>query len=984
MTKQRLKINIHWRIQMVKVPPKVKEVKGYDELRRLRNHLRDDYKTLKCKTGSKVKGSASLINEYLKRERLTESQKKELYESIINNNTAVMELHDFGEHAPLVSIIIINRNGLNHLKRLFHDFSANIQYPNYEILVVDNASTDKSVQFLEELSDNLPLRIIANKENESFSKANNHAAEAAKGEYLLLLNNDVEPTYGWLNQMMLTALRSKDTGAVGAKLVYPDCSKSRHNRKNSFKVQHGGVAFKEEEGFIKPYNMCNGETFEAEENDKVRAAVTAAALLVEKDKYFKVGGLDEGYLYGYEDVDLCLKLLKEGYKNIYSPKTLLFHYEFGTQEKNKGHEVKERRLSNKSLFMEKWNKWLRRELLMDKLNCNYLFSEKPLKIAFAVTETGENSTAGDYFTALSLGDSLKKFGWEISFLSRKGSEDWYEVDEDVDVVISLLDAYDIRKIQSNNNLLIKMAWPRNWLSRWISNPDFMDYDIVMAPSEIGCNYIMERTGKKTFLLPLATDPTMFNNTIPVNEALKCDYCFTGSYWDDPREIIDMLDPESLPYKFNLYGKNWENFEKFKDYHQGFVNYQKMPEIYRSTKIVVDDANRVTKEYGSVNSRVYDALASGVLVITNGELGANETFNGSLPVYRSKKELNSLLEHYLSHDEERTLKIKELQDFVLSNHTYDHRARTIRDILENYVLETKIAIKIPSPNWEVVQEWGDYHMALGLKKELEKIGCSVILQVLPEWDSDGDARCDAVIVLRGLSRYEPKKHHFNIMWNISHPDDVSVDEYNLYDHVFIASEPWAQKIAGEVDVPVGTMLQCTDPELFHPDPDEKYKYDLLFVGNSRKVYRKIIKDLLPTDYDLAVYGTNWKGLIPDQYIKGEHIPNKELRKAYSSCKILLNDHWDDMRNKGFVSNRLFDGFASGAFIVSDRVEGAESVFGDALVTYQTPEELHELIDHYSKNDDERSRKAETGQNKIINECTFQKRAETILDVLNRNL
>ena len=961
---------------MVKVPPKVKELKGYDELRRLRNHLRDDCKTLKCKTGSKVKSGASKLKEFIERERLTESQKKELYESIINRNTSNIDLQDFGKDAPLLSIIIINRDGMKHLERLFCDFMKNVQYPNYEILVVDNASTDKSIELLKELSDDLPLKIIENKENESFSRANNKAAEIAEGEYLLLLNNDVEPTYGWLNQMMQTALKSRDIGAVGAKLVYPDCSKSRHNKNSSFKVQHRGIAFMEEDGFIKPYNMGNRATFETEEKEEeARAAVTAAALLIEKTKYFEVGGLDEGYVYGYEDVDLCLKLLKKGYKNIYSPKTLLFHYEFGTQEKSKNKEVMERRLKNKWLFMEKWNKWLRRELLMDKLNCNRLFSETPLKIAFAVTETGENSSAGDYFTALSLGESLKKFGWKISFLSRRGSKDWYDVDDDVDVVISLLDAYDIRKIQSNNNLLIKVAWPRNWLSRWISNPDFVDYDIVMAPSEIGCSYIRERTGKNVFLLPLATDPNMFNSSVPANETLKCDYCFTGSYWDDQREIIDMLDPESLPYKFNLYGKNWENFEKFKGYHQGFVNYQKMPEIYSSTKIVVDDANRVTKEYGSVNSRVYDALASGVLVMTNGELGAKGTFHGNLPVYRSKEELNNLLEHYLSNEDARNDKIKELQEFVLSHHTYDHRAQTIRDVIERYILETKIAIKIPAPNWEVVQEWGDYHMALGLKKEMERKGCNVVLQVLPEWDGNGDARCDAVIALRGLSRYTPKKQHFNIMWNISHPDDVSVEEYNQYDHVFIASETWAKKVAGEVDVPVEPLMQCTDPELFYPDPDDNYKHDLLFVGNSRKVYRKIIKDLLPTDYDLAVYGTNWKGIIPDKYIKGEHIPNKELRKAYSSCKILLNDHWDDMREKGFISNRLFDGFASGAFIISDKINGAESVFGDALVTYETAEELHELINHYINSESKRNEKIGEARKKILNEYVFKEIARS---------
>jgi GT2 family glycosyltransferase/spore maturation protein CgeB len=966
---------------MVNVPPKVKETKGYDELRRLKNHLRDDYKSLKCKTGSKVKTNASRIRDYLERERLTESQKKEIYESIVNNNASLTDLNDFSDDSPLVSIIIINRNGLKHLRRLFRNFKENVQYPNYEILVVDNASKDRSIAFLEDISDDLPMKVIKNMDNESFSCANNRAAELAEGKYLLLLNNDVEPTYGWLNQMMYTALNSEDTGAVGAKLVYPDCSQSRLNKNKSFKVQHRGIAFREEEGFIKPYNMSNGKGFEAEGNDEPRAAVTAAALLVEKEKYFHVGGMDEGYIYGYEDVDLCLKLLNEGYMNLYCPKALLFHYEFGTQEKNKNNDVRERRLNNKKLFMEKWNKWLRKKLLMDKMNCDLLFSEKPLKVAFAVTETGENTSAGDYFTARALGDSLKKFGWEISFLSRRGSEDWYDVGGDVDVVISLLDAYNTRKIRTPNNLLIKVAWPRNWLSRWVSNPDFADYDIVMAPSETACSYIKEKTGKNAVLLPLATDPEMFNSSVPAEEIWKCDYCFTGSYWNDPREIINMLDPESLKYRFNLYGKNWENFDKFKKYHRGFVSYQNMPQIYRSTRIVVDDANRATKKYGSVNSRVYDAIASGTLVITNGELGAKETFKGRLPVYRSREELNNLLEHYLSNEAERKTKIQELQDFVLSNHTYDHRARTIREALENYILKPKIAIKIPAPSWEEVQEWGDYHMALGLKKELEKKGCSVMLQVLPEWEGDVDARCDTVIVLRGLSRYKPKKQHLNIMWNISHPDDVTIEEYNSYDHVFIASEPWARKIAQEADVPVEALLQCTDPELFYPDPDKKYRHDLLFVGNSRKVHRKILKDLLPTDYDLAVYGTNWKGIIPDKYIKGEHIPNNELRKAYSSCKILLNDHWDDMRDKGFISNRIFDGFASGAFIISDRVEGAETVFGDALVTYETPEELHKLIRYYINNKTNRAERTRKVRKKVLNEYVFKKIVKPLIYLCN---
>lgn len=966
----------------MKVPPKIKELKGFEELRRFRNHFRDSFNSLKHRMVSKVKLlSHSKIIESIKQDyKLTQIQKKELYESIINQNVSNLDLANFNNDVPLVSIIIVNRNGLKHLKKLFEDLVQKIQYPNYEIIVVDNASEDGSVSFLEDISDFLPMKLIENNKNESFSKANNQAAKMAKGDYLLLLNNDVEPTYGWLNQMMKSQLQWDNVGAVGAKLVYPDCSTSRHNRRNSFKIQHTGIAFREEDGFIKPYNVGNGDDFKVHgEIDEPRAAVTAAALLVSRDKYFQVGGLDEGYIYGYEDVDFCLKLLKKGYKNIYSPKALLFHYEFGTQEFDKDNEVKKRRLNNKKLFRERWDKLLRREFLMDKLNCKKIYSEKPLKVAFVVTETGENCSAGDFFTALSMGKSFEKLGWEIDFISRTESKDWYDINSDIDILISLLDAYDIRKIRSDNNLLIKVAWPRNWLSRWISHPDFIDFEIVMATSETACKYIEEKTGMKTFLLPLATDPDTFNNSVEGDEKWQCDYCFPGSYWKDPREIIDILDPESLPYTFKLYGKNWDKFDELKEYYGGFVKYKNMPHVYRSTKVVIDDANRVTKEFGSVNSRVFDAIASGVLVVTNGDLGAEETFKEILPVYNSREELIELLEYYLSQDKERKAKIEELQEFVLSHHTYDQRARRIKDILETYILKKKIAIKIPAPSWDEVQEWGDYYLALGLKKELERKGCDVILQVLPEWNGDGDARCDVVIVLRGLSRYKPKEQHFNIMWNISHPDDVTIEEYDQYQHVFVASDFWAQEIADKVQVPVEVMLQCTDPDIFYPDPDEKYKHDLLFVGNSRKVYRKIIRDLLPTNNDLAVYGANWNGLIDKRYIKGDHIPNNELRKAYSSSKILLCDHWEDMRDKGFLSNRLFDAFACNAFIISDKVRGGEDVFGDAFITYDDPKELKELIDNYLTYGEKRKRNESVRFN-IINKYCYQNHVEKILKII----
>ncbi|MDO8870921.1 MAG: glycosyltransferase [Methanobacteriaceae archaeon] len=968
---------------MKKSKPSLKNSSLKENLRILKNNLSDEF-------NSKKHGFDSFKNKIIKKIvseepaiLLTQEQVKEKYKEILSKNASIFNLHSFKDNVPLVSIIILNRNGLEHLKRLFKNFKENIQYPHYEIIVVDNASNDDSISFLVELEKFLPIKIIKNIENKSFSAANNEAARVAKGEYILLLNNDIEPTFGWLNQMMFSAMQSDEIGVIGAKLVYPYSPDSVYNINKSFKIQHSGIAFKEESGFIKPYNITKDHIFSnTDHSDVERAALTAAALLVKKDKYLEVGGLDENYNYGYEDVDLCLKLLKVGYKNIYCPKALLFHYEFGTQEKTKKREVKKRRLKNQKIFYQNWNRWLQKKVFSDKLNNVQLFSEYSLKVAFVVTESGTDASAGDYFTALELGEGLKTLGWNICFLTRRKSfKWWYVVEENVDIIISLLDSYNPQKIKSSKKSLIKIAWARNWFERWVSNPGFSDYDLVFGSSQTACNYLMEKSGHKALLMPIATNSARFHPDISPSHDYLSDYCFTGSYWNEPREIIEMLDPRRLPYTFKLYGENWDKIEKFKEYNQGFVEYSKMPEIYASTKIVIDDANRVTKGYGAVNSRVYDALASGALVLTNGEIGAEETFHGKLPVFKSKEELNNLIDYYLTNKNARLSKIKELQEFVLENHAYINRAQALKESLEQYFFKTKISIKIPAPSWKTVHEWGDYHLALGLKKEFEKKDCDVILQILPEWDSNDDADCDVVLVLRGLSKYKPKKQHFNIMWNISHPDKVEIEEYNQYDHVLIASQIWTDKLKEIIDVPVEKMLQCTDPELFNPEFSRDYDHDLLFVGNSRKVFRKIIKDLLPTNKDLSIYGTNWKNLVDKKYIKGKHIPNDELRKAYSSCKILLNDHWEDMKEKGFISNRLFDGFAAGAFIISDEVMGVSEVFRDALITYNNPEELENLISHYLKNEKDRKLLSEKGKKIVLNNHTFQKRVEHILQIIN---
>ena len=172
-----------------------------------------------------------------------------------------------------------------------------------------------------------------------------------------------------------------------------------------------------------------------------------------------------------------------------------------------------------------------------------------------------------------------------------------------------------------------------------------------------------------------------------------------------------------------------------------------------------------------------------------------------------------------------------------------------------------------------------------------------------------------------------------------------------------------------------MLQCTDPNRFKPiDTDKKKKYynQILFVGNSRGIFRKIIKDILPTNYSLSIFGEKWEKLIPEDYIKGQHIENKLLYKYYASADILLNDHWDDMREKGFVSNRIFDGLACQTFMISDKVKDMGDI-ESYVQTYETKEELNRHLNYFLENPQERESRTKKGMEFVLENHTFKNRA-----------
>lgn len=303
----------------------------------------------------------------------------------------ILKTDDYVRGNPLVSIIIINRNGLENCRILMQSLAEKKYYENIELICVDNGSDDGSPEYLESYGEQFPITVVRNGENKSFSEANNIGIRHASGDYFLFLNNDISVTDYWLDALLHAAQTEEHAGAVGARLIYPE-SRDPKKRKKSYAIQHAGIVFsdvlREDVHFIQPFNRWNGQLDRTHgASNEHLAAVTAAVMLVSREAYLDVGGFDEGYEYGYEDVDLCLKLTKAGYRNIYCPDSILFHYEFGTQGKDDSDAVYRRRLRNFIRFRERWNDWLAQKLWEDKMQHRHIFTEDPLKITVLQPES---------------------------------------------------------------------------------------------------------------------------------------------------------------------------------------------------------------------------------------------------------------------------------------------------------------------------------------------------------------------------------------------------------------------------------------------------------------------------------------------------------------------------------------------------------------------------------------------------------------------
>ena len=263
------------------------------------------------------------------------------------HNVSLRRVKDPIEGEPLVSILIPNKDHREDLKRCVDSIREKSSYGKWEILIIENNSTEKETfEYYEELKQDERIRVISREGAFNYSAVNNLGAKEAKGEYFLLLNNDTEViSPDWIQEMLMFAQR-QDVGAVGAKLYYPDGT-----------IQHAGIGI----GIM----IAAGHYFRGFPGDSDGyygrlkyaqdvSAVTGACMMVPRRVYEEMNGLDESFSVMFNDVDLCLRIREAGYLIVWTPWAELTHYE----SRSRGYE--EETPEKRKFFVKETNRFLRK------------------------------------------------------------------------------------------------------------------------------------------------------------------------------------------------------------------------------------------------------------------------------------------------------------------------------------------------------------------------------------------------------------------------------------------------------------------------------------------------------------------------------------------------------------------------------------------------------------------------------------------------
>lgn len=383
---------------------------------------------------------------------------------------------------PSVTVIVLNRNGADVLSALFISWMTHNRSVVAEWIVIDHASTDQSLEILDHWSSQLPLRVEALSQNQSFSASCNLGARLARTPHLLFLNNDIVWQQDALPEMLDTLNRT-DVCAVGLKLLKTVASTGSQE---FTEVQHLGVRFCLAGSGYAPFELIP-DGREREYAPQNVPAVTAAAMLCRASDFWAAGGFDEDYFYGYEDVEFCIRLRAKTRKSIVCRNDLVaLHLHGHTRLTGREQPVMRRLWHNSNVLDRHLGLWLKFQWWHDLANATGDLSAETLTIGLMVP---------DLPPPYGLADSVSPVLLEMGQLAVRLRKRWPGAS--VVLVHPGRDAMWVRglhvlvvtnpdtqreELKSARSDLRCVAWVNSKPDQWVNSKSWMAWDAHLAAS----------------------------------------------------------------------------------------------------------------------------------------------------------------------------------------------------------------------------------------------------------------------------------------------------------------------------------------------------------------------------------------------------------------------------------------------------------------------------------------------------------------------
>lgn len=247
------------------------------------------------------------------------------------------------------------------------------------------------------------------------------------------------------------------------------------------------------------------------------------------------------------------------------------------------------------------------------------------------------------------------------------------------------------------------------------------------------------------------------------------------------------------------------------------------------------------------------------------------------------------------------------------------------------------IRTPSTAGVWGDDWGDTHFAESLARAIRSAGHDAVTYRRDALDAPVRALDDVCLAIRGLEPVPPVPGRRNVLWIISHPEEVTAAELAGYDLVFAASPEWARDATARFGREVRPLEQATEVDDSVLDLALEPAVEAVFVGGASTRPRPMVDLALEAGIPLAVHGHGWDRL-PAGTWRSRHVPNQDLPRLYARHPLVLADHWPDMAADGFIANRVYDAAAAGALVATDPVRGIEARTDLAAVVCRTAADL----------------------------------------------